>query len=234
MASPRLAGWCVRLLTQRQVRAGATLLFDSDPESEERETRLKASAFLAALTTPLAAPPVHDAPPPSPIRGNPNALLRILVVDHQDSFVHTLVNYVRQSGAKVVTLRPHLARAALEKDTAPDLVLLSPGPGSPSDFQLNATLDILVRKRIPTFGVCLGLQGMVEYFGGKLGVLGTPVHGKPSVVHCRDEGWGIWSGIPSTFTAGRYHSLFADRSVLPDSLLVHCWESVGRVTHCDR
>ncbi len=60
--------------------------------------------------------------------------------------------------------------------------MLSPGPGNPSDFGLSQTLELLSKHTIPTFGVCLGLQGMVEYFGGKLGILSYPMHGKPSMI----------------------------------------------------
>jgi anthranilate synthase len=59
---------------------------------------------------------------------------------------------------------------------------LSPGPGNPSDFDLSTTIDFLIKHRIPAFGVCLGLQGMVEHFGGTLGILSYPMHGKPSHV----------------------------------------------------
>ena len=67
-------------------------------------------------------------------------------------------------------------------------VVLSPGPGNPSDFGLSDTIELLIRHKIPAFGVCLGLQGMVEHFGGTLGVLGYPMHGKPSSVTLTTEG----------------------------------------------
>lgn len=67
-------------------------------------------------------------------------------------------------------------------------IVLSPGPGNPTDFGLSTTIDYLTEHKIPAFGVCLGLQGMVEHFGGKLGVLGYPMHGKPSKVSLSPEG----------------------------------------------
>jgi anthranilate synthase len=67
-------------------------------------------------------------------------------------------------------------------------VVLSPGPGNPSDFRLSDTISVLIKHNIPAFGVCLGLQGMVEHFGGTLGVLGYPMHGKPSRIHLTPEG----------------------------------------------
>src|SRR5262245_51512903 len=104
-----------------QVRAGATLLYDSDPDEEERETRVKASAFIDAIRRPRGVPLEPAAEPPLPGLGR-----RILLVDHQDSFVHTLANYLRQTGAEVVTLRAGFPREELDR-LNPDLVVLSPG-----------------------------------------------------------------------------------------------------------
>jgi anthranilate synthase len=195
-----------------EVRAGATLLYDSDPEAEEAETRLKAAAMFTAIRGPNATPAVA-APPTVASRGR-----RVLLIDHEDSFVHTLANYIRTTGAEVVTMRPDLARSALRQGDDPDLVVLSPGPGRPSDFAMAESLDLLVQRDLPVFGVCLGLQGIVEYFGGSLGVLDVPVHGKPSLV--RACGGRLLRDLPSEFTVGRYHSLHARRSTLPPELLV--------------
>src|SRR5690606_37885221 len=91
----------IRIVEGRaEVRAGATLLFDSDPEAEERETRIKASAFLAAVNETAGGAPVERRATFESGRG-----LRVLLVDHEDSFVHTLANYLRQTGAELVTLR---------------------------------------------------------------------------------------------------------------------------------
>jgi anthranilate synthase len=195
-----------------EVRAGATLLWDSDPDAEEEETHLKASAFLDAIRRPRGteARPRREAP-------RPGAGKRVLLVDHQDSFVHTLANYLRQTGAEVVTLRSGFPLEVFD-DVRPHLAVLSPGPGSPRDFALSRTLDELTRRGIPTFGVCLGLQGIVEHFGGELGVLDNPVHGKASRI--RVLGGRIFAGLPKDFTAGRYHSLFAIREKLPPVLVV--------------
>src|SRR5262245_29712142 len=195
-----------------EIRAGATLLYDSDPDAEEEETRLKASAFLDAIRRPRGVEARHVADAPRPGDGR-----RVLLVDHQDSFVHTLANYLRQTGAEVTTLRAGFPESVLD-ELAPDLVVLSPGPGAPSDFDLSKTLDALVRRGLPTFGVCLGLQGMVEHWGGTLGVLDYPMHGKASRV--RVLGGRLFDGLPAEFTAGRYHSLFAIRDTLPEALAV--------------
>ena len=195
-----------------EVRAGATLLYDSDPDAEEAETELKASVFLDAIRRDRAAPHGPAATSPRSSSGR-----RVLLVDHQDSFVHTLANYLRQTGAEVVTLRSGFPAESFD-DLKPDLVVLSPGPGAPRDFDVAGTIDALVRRRIPAFGVCLGLQGMVEYFGGSLGVLDPPVHGKASRI--RVLGGRLFAGLPEEFVAGRYHSLHAIREKLPAILEV--------------
>ena len=194
------------------VRAGATLLYDSDPDAEEAETELKASALLDVIRRARGPGPAS----PGPARRT-GAGRRVLLVDHQDSFVHTLANYLRQTGAEVVTLRSGFPPDAFD-DVKPHLAVLSPGPGTPRDFDVAGTLDALVRRGIPAFGVCLGLQGMVEYFGGTLGVLDPPVHGKASPI--RVVGGRLFAGLPAEFTAGRYHSLHAVRATLPAVLRV--------------
>ena len=195
-----------------QVRAGATLLYDSDPQAEEEETRLKAAAFLDAIRRPRGA--THEAGTSSAPVGRGK---RILLIDHQDSFVHTLANYLRQTGAEVVTLRAGFPDDTLDAPR-PDLVVLSPGPGRPQDFGMGDTLAALMQRRLPVFGVCLGLQGIVEHFGGRLATLAHPMHGKPSVV--RTRGGRLHDALPAEFRAGRYHSLFAVRDTLPASLRV--------------
>jgi anthranilate synthase len=207
------------------VRAGATLLFDSDPLAEERETELKARALLETLAE--AGPPAQqtfssqrnagpDSPPTGPEQF-PGHGLRVLLVDHQDSFVHTLASYFREQGAHVATLRAGLPAAALD-EFAPDLVVLSPGPGRPSDFACADLLAALDTRGLPAFGVCLGLQAMVEHAGGQLDLLPEPVHGKPGLVRRTTAGmrqsadgmpWGLLAGLPQEFTAARYHSLHA-------------------------
>jgi anthranilate synthase len=203
-----------------QVRAGATLLYDSDPDAEEAETELKASAFLDAIRRTEGG----ERRPPA-VSTRTGAGRRVLLVDHQDSFVHTLANYLRQTGAEVVTLRAGFSPDAFD-DVKPHLVVLSPGPGTPADFDVAGTLKALLQRHLPAFGVCLGLQGMVEFFGGTLGVLDQPVHGKSSGI--RVLGGRLFEGLPAAFTAGRYHSLFAVRATLPPVLEVTA-ESDDRV-----
>ncbi len=187
------------------VRAGATLLFDSDPASEERETHLKARALLETLCETQA-----PAEEPERVAEVPGAGMKVLLVDHQDSFVHTLAGYFREAGAEVTTLRAGFDPALLDR-YRPGLVVLSPGPGRPSDFGCDALLTALDDRGIAAFGVCLGLQAMVEHAGGQLGLLAEPVHGKPGTVRVLGgpAASGLLAGLPAEFTAGRYHSLHA-------------------------
>ncbi|MBI1733875.1 MAG: anthranilate synthase [Candidatus Rokubacteria bacterium] len=203
-----------------EIRAGATLLWDSDPDEEERECRLKAAAFVDAIRRPRGQVSASPAPATRPGTGR-----LVLVVDHQDSFVHTLADYFRQTGAEVATWRAGFAHGELDR-LRPDLVVLSPGPGRPSDFDVAGTVAACVARGLPVFGVCLGLQGMVEHFGGTLDVLPEPVHGRASRISVL--GGRIFEGLPKELTAGRYHSLFAVREALPRALRVTA-ESADRV-----
>ncbi len=193
-----------------EVRAGATLLFDSDPEAEEAETRLKASALLSAIRNDYAG-----IPAPGMHKHLLGQGLHVLMVDHRDSFVHTLSAYFQETGARVSTVRPEHVAFALEA-RKPHLVVLSPGPGRPQDFHLDHTLEQCLKHDLPVFGVCLGLQGIVEYFGGSLATLETPVHGKGSEL-VRASGF-LFDGVELPVSIGRYHSLVADR--VPDCLEV--------------
>lgn len=204
-----------------EIRAGATLLIDSDPVAEEEETRLKASALIDA------------------VRGNSDFALKkepqsffcddgknitALMVDHQDSFVHNLASYFRQCGVELITMRPEAARRWLRQHRV-DLVILSPGPSTPEKFSMNKTIEAAMQKNIPLFGVCLGLQGIVEFFGGGLTELAYPMHGKQSQI--RHGGSELFEGIAEIFLAGRYHSLVADP--IPHCLKVTASTEDGQV-----
>jgi anthranilate synthase len=186
--------------------AGATLLYDSDPASEEQETRIKATGFFRLLDPALQAKP-RAALPQTPASG-----VKLLLVDNDDCFIHTLSNYARQTGAEVVTYRNGFPLELLAR-IRPDLILVSPGPGRPRDFGVPDLILHAASAGIPVFGVCLGLQGMVEAFGGELGVLDYPMHGKPSRISHHNS--GVFEGLPEEFTVGRYHSLYAIPEKLP-------------------
>lgn len=146
---------------------------------------------------------------------------RVLVVDNDDSFVFTLVDYLAQLGADVDVIRsreisPGSVRQALSPH---DAVLLSPGPGSPRDA--GASIPIVraaEQSGIPLLGVCLGHQAIAEAFGGVVATAAELMHGKTSrLLH---DGSGLFEGIPSPFTATRYHSLAVVEGSLPPDLSV--------------
>jgi anthranilate synthase len=189
--------------------AGATLLYDSDPAAEENETRMKATSFFRALAEKPAPTAATTAATPA---AEP---VHLLLVDNEDCFIHTLANYARQAGATVTTYRSGFD-LKLINELNPALVLISPGPGRPADFGVPATVRYCAERGIPVFGVCLGLQGIVEAFGGVLDVLDYPMHGKQSHVHHQNS--GVFSGLPNPVAVGRYHSLYARKSALPAEL----------------
>lgn len=186
--------------------AGATLLYDSVPAEEEAETRLKATGFFKTLQAPLAKRKTRA------VKETLGVGVRLLLVDNDDCFIQTLANYVRQTGAEVVTYRSGFPLSLID-EVNPDVVLISPGPGRPADFNVPATARHAAALGIPVFGVCLGLQGIVEAWGGVLGVLPYPMHGKPSVIE--HKGIGVFEGLPPKVKVGRYHSLYALRDQLP-------------------
>ncbi|MGC8761547.1 MAG: anthranilate synthase component I [Bryobacteraceae bacterium] len=188
--------------------AGATILYDSDPAAEERETRLKATGFFRSLEQE----PERARTPRRPLPGRG---MRVLLVDNDDCFIQTLANYVRQTGAQVTTYRAGFPLDLIET-FRPDFVLISPGPGRPEDFGVPNVVRYCAARGVPVFGVCLGLQGVVEAFGGELGVLPYPMHGKPSRI--RHDGRGVFAGLPQDIKVGRYHSLYAIREKLPGEL----------------
>ena len=202
-------------------RVGATLLCDSEPMAEDKECRTKASAFLDILA---------GRPPPSKqgfqVPSGEGFKPRVFFVDNEDSFVHTLANYFRQAQAEVITIRAGFPLSMLDQ-YEPDLVFISPGPGIPEDFQVPKLVAHCVDKGIPCFGVCLGLQGMVQAFGGTLDLLDHPMHGKPSQIS--NDQRGIFSGFPPRFQAGRYHSLFANQDDLPQCLEVTAQSEDGTI-----
>jgi anthranilate synthase len=189
--------------------AGATLLYDSDPAAEEQETRIKAGSFFRLLGAPPSEPASPEEIAPLDIK--------LLLVDNDDCFIHTLANYARQAGAEVVTYRAGVPFDVLDA-VKPDMILISPGPGRPEDFGVPKLVQHAARSGVPVFGVCLGLQGVVEAFGGELGVLSYPMHGKPSKV--RHRGIGVFEGLPEEIEVGRYHSLYAIPERLPAELEV--------------
>jgi len=150
-----------------------------------------------------------------PITLNPVSS-RILVIDNYDSFVYNLVQYLGELGAEPIVHR----HDAISLDEAvgldPDGVLISPGPGRPSDAGLsNALIQEFCGVR-PVLGVCLGLQCLGEVFGGQVVRAPHVMHGKTSIIH--HTGDGVFAGLPNPIEATRYHSLIVERSSVPDVL----------------
>ncbi|KWT61499.1 para-aminobenzoate synthase [Streptomyces albus subsp. albus] len=146
---------------------------------------------------------------------------RILVVDNYDSFVFNLVQYLYQLGAECEVLRNDEVELRHAQDNF-DGVLLSPGPGAPE--QAGVCVDMVrhcADTGVPVFGVCLGLQSMAVAYGGVVGRAPELLHGKTSLVS--HEGAGVFKGLPTPFTATRYHSLAVQPGTVPDEMVVTAW-----------
>jgi len=194
-----------------EVRVGATCLFDSNPAAEDRECQVKAAALFQALRGDPARPLSSTAPDAT------GSGKQVLLIDHDDSFVHMLADYFRQVGAQVTVVR-YVHALDLLKQRKWDLLVLSPGPGRPEDFGISGTIDAALKKKMPIFGVCLGVQAIGEYFGGQLGQLSQPAHGRPSRVQIK--GGRLMRSLPNEIVIGRYHSLYVERDSMPDVLEV--------------
>lgn len=149
----------------------------------------------------------------------------ILVVDNYDSFVWTIVGYLQQLGARTTVVRNDDVPTDL---TEFDGVLVSPGPGTPKEA--GATLDVIERcaqDAQPMLGVCLGHQALGEAFGGVVSHAPELLHGKTSLVE--HDGDGVFAGLPTPFTATRYHSLAVEPATVPDELEVTATTASGIV-----
>ncbi|WP_168582865.1 anthranilate synthase component II [Gephyromycinifex aptenodytis] len=145
---------------------------------------------------------------------------RILVVDNYDSFVFTIVGYLRQLGAQCDVVRNDVVDLAALADY--DGVLVSPGPGTP--YEAGASMQVIeacAADARPMLGVCLGHQALGAVFGAHVGRAEQLLHGKTSAVE--HDGTGVLAGLPSPFTATRYHSLVVELAQLPPQLLANAW-----------
>jgi anthranilate synthase/aminodeoxychorismate synthase-like glutamine amidotransferase len=149
----------------------------------------------------------------------------ILLVDNYDSFTYNLAHLFGELGAEVVVRRNDAIDADEAEQLAPSHLVVSPGPGRPSEA--GASVDIVRRlgPHVRTLGVCLGHQAIVEAFGGEIGPAQKLVHGKASFIS--HDGRGLFEGLPEDFLAGRYHSLAATR--IPDELEVSATCTDGEV-----
>ncbi|WP_405374600.1 MULTISPECIES: anthranilate synthase component II [unclassified Microbacterium] len=145
--------------------------------------------------------------------------IRILVVDNHDSFVHTLIGYLRELGADVDMIEADAEGAASHVGPGIDGVLISPGPGTPDEAGASVeVVEACVAHGMPLLGVCLGHQAIGVAFGARVGHAAELMHGRTSLVEHAGE--GVFRGLPQPFTATRYHSLAIDAASMPGDLVV--------------
>lgn len=148
--------------------------------------------------------------------------MRVAIIDCYDSFTYNLYQLVGMLGGEPIPL-PSDAPLGLVRETDPDRIILSPGPGTPDDSGICPDVIREFCGSVPILGVCLGHQTIVQTFGGRISRMQVPVHGKTSgIIH---NGTGIFSGLPSPFPATRYHSLMADREAIPPGFEVQAVSS---------
>ncbi len=151
----------------------------------------------------------------------------ILVVDNYDSFTWNLVHYLAELGAETRVVRNDDLTAAEAWALTPEAVLLSPGPCTPNEAGICLAILDTAPLDMPIFGVCLGHQAMGQAFGGEVIRAKALMHGKTSPIE--HEGRSVFKGLPSPFTATRYHSLAVRRETLPDVLEVTAWTADGEI-----
>jgi anthranilate synthase/aminodeoxychorismate synthase-like glutamine amidotransferase len=153
---------------------------------------------------------------------------RVLVIDNYDSFVYNLVQYLGELGAEPVVVRNDEFDIAGLQAFAPDLLLVSPGPGRPEDAGVSsAAIEHFGSSGVPVLGVCLGHQCIGQIFGGAVVAAPEIMHGKTSMIHHQSA--GVFAGLESPFEATRYHSLVVDASSIPDVLEVTAHTADGVV-----
>ena len=145
--------------------------------------------------------------------------MRVLVVDNYDSFTYNLVQYLGELGAEPVVIRNDAMPAEQAKQFEPDRLVISPGPGTPSDAGFSGDYVDVFGGSMPVLGVCLGHQVIAAAFGGEIVRAPEPRHGKTSPI--RHDGAGVFAGLDNLFTATRYHSLATVS--LPDELVACAW-----------
>ncbi len=147
--------------------------------------------------------------------------MRVLILDNYDSFVYNLAQYAGEIADEVLVKRNDTVELNDVRRLNPDRIIISPGPGNPSERRYFGSCEDVLRNlspEVPTLGVCLGHQGIVSAFGGRIVRAKKLRHGKTSPI--KHDGKGVFRGIENPFEATRYHSLVADRRTLPRSLEV--------------
>jgi anthranilate synthase/aminodeoxychorismate synthase-like glutamine amidotransferase len=151
--------------------------------------------------------------------------MKLLMIDNYDSFTWNLVHLFEERGVEVVVYRNDAITVDEARTLQPDRLVISPGPGRPSDAGISMELIRELGPRVRTLGVCLGHQAIIEAFGGEIGQARALLHGKASRV--RHDGQGVLAGLAPEIDAGRYHSLAAVR--VPDELVVTARTDDGEV-----
>ena len=151
--------------------------------------------------------------------------MRVLMLDNYDSFTYNLVHLFEELGAEVRVFRNDALTVEEAEALEPTHLVISPGPGRPGDAGISVELIRRLGRRVPTLGVCLGHQAIVEAFGGEVGAAKALLHGKASEVE--HDGKGVFAGLPQGLAAGRYHSLAA--TAIPDELEVSARTPDGEV-----
>ena len=147
--------------------------------------------------------------------------MKVLVIDNYDSFVYNLVQYIGELGAEIIVYRNDQVTLEQVKKLKPDRIVISPGPGTPEDeryFGVCTSILQQVSHTVPTLGVCLGHQGIIHAFGGKIVSAKKLMHGKTCTIKHDEK--GIFIGVRNPFTATRYHSLAGDKYSIPTCLHV--------------
>lgn len=145
----------------------------------------------------------------------------ILMIDNYDSFTYNVVHYLAELGADVKVIRNDEMSADQAVDLRPEKLVISPGPCTPNEAGISVELIHRLAGKVPILGICLGHQSIGQAFGGKIVRARQVMHGKVSPVF--HNGMGVFSGLPSTYTATRYHSLVIDKDSLPDCLEITAW-----------
>jgi anthranilate synthase/aminodeoxychorismate synthase-like glutamine amidotransferase len=152
---------------------------------------------------------------------------RLLLIDNYDSFTYNLVQAFLVLEAEVIVHRNDAIDVSEAAELNPTHLVISPGPGRPDDAGRSLAMIEAFAGKIPMLGVCLGHQCIVQHFGGEIVAAGVLMHGKTSQVE--HDGFTLYRGLPSPFEAGRYHSLAANRSRVPESLRISATTDVNEI-----
>ena len=147
--------------------------------------------------------------------------MRVLVIDNYDSFVYILVQYVGELGGETVVYRNDQLTLRQAMKLKPDRIVISPGPGTPEEARYFGVCSAILQRmscKIPTLGVCLGHQGIISTFGGRIVRAKRLMHGKTSLI--KHDGEGVFKGVRNPFEATRYHSLVGDRRSISSCLKI--------------